>query len=410
VPAVIPIITAAAGVYSAVDSADKARKATNQANDAAKAAAAGTGGGTVNIASLDQQARDIAAKNAAGSAALEAQYNPGAAELRASSLQQLMNLPSVSPETRTVADQIAAQAGTAPSASYDSPLLRDAIAKAQADLALGGELPQDVRNLVVRNALAKSGAVTGKLDLGRDLSTRDLGLTSLDLENRRLANAAAIGGQEAGLEQGNANLDFQSQLAGTNNLFNSANFLSSIDSGQLAAALSKAQLGQNIAQPMSGLDPGSVVNLAVGNSNVAANAQQQSAAIAAEAAKQKQALSGQLLGTGLGFIQNYLNKPKTTAPTYSYTTPTTYGAVGYTPPATNYTAGVPAVFCWVAQECYGKDGPEWTQFRDWLLSSGHPEFVEFYRQNGEEIARAISGQPKVKELIRHLMDAAKGGV
>ena len=63
--------------------------------------------------------------------------------------------------------------------------------------------------------------------------------------------------------------------------------------------------------------------------------------------------------------------------------------------------------CWVAREVYGEENPMWQQFRTWLLGSAQPEFVEFYKANGAEIAHEIAGQPKTKELIRHLMDAAK---
>ena len=63
--------------------------------------------------------------------------------------------------------------------------------------------------------------------------------------------------------------------------------------------------------------------------------------------------------------------------------------------------------CWVAREVYGEENPLWQQFRTWLLGSAQPEFVEFYKANGAEIAREIASQPKTKELIRHLMDAAK---
>ena len=64
-------------------------------------------------------------------------------------------------------------------------------------------------------------------------------------------------------------------------------------------------------------------------------------------------------------------------------------------------------FCWVAREVYGAENPLWQQFRTWLLGSAQPEFVKFYKANGAEIAHEIAGQPKTKELIRHLMDAAK---
>ncbi len=336
----IPIITAAYGAYSAIDGADKARKATHAAQDQAKAAAAGGGGvgnsGVVNIAALDQQARDLAQRNAAESAALEARYNPGAAELRAGSLQSVLDGLPRSPETERLSALIMAQAGnplTAPATQqFDSALTRQAVEQAAADLALGGELPQDVRNLVARTALARSGEVTGGLGLGRDITARDLGLTSLDLRNRRLANAATLGAAEAGLEGANANLrqqagalGLQAQQYGRNNLFDSASFIQNMGSGDFARALAAAQLGQNIAAPMSGLDPGSVVNLAVGNSNLAATAGQNAAALAAQTGNNKSALGGQLLGTGLGFIQNYLNRPAATTPTYVPPTTTVAG-------------------------------------------------------------------------------------
>ena len=64
--------------------------------------------------------------------------------------------------------------------------------------------------------------------------------------------------------------------------------------------------------------------------------------------------------------------------------------------------------CWVAREVYGAENREWMQFRGWLLGSGRSEFIAFYKLNGAEISRKIASQPKIKELIRHLMDAVKG--
>ena len=316
----MPAIPAIIGVVGAVGAAKVAGDAQKKAASIAAAGSAGAGTPTVDVNALQSQAQSIAAQNAAKSAQLEAQYNPGAAALRARSLSNLTQELNPNLQVDTIANQIAAQAGQMPTGiSYDSPLLRDAIAKARDDLALGGQLPQDVRNLVMRGALARSGSVSGGLNLGRDLGVRDLGLTSLDLENRRLQNAAALGGQEAGLGQGNASLSLQAQLAGTNNLFNSANFLQQIDSGNFAKQLAAAQLGQNIAQPLSGLDPGSVANLAVGNANSTAAQQQQQAAIAAENARQKGQFNSQLLGTGLGLVQSYFaNKNPGAGATTSY--------------------------------------------------------------------------------------------
>lgn len=323
----LAVIGAASAAKGAYDANKNSKAATAAATEAANRPAA-----TVDINALDAQAREFARKNAADSAALEAQYNPGAQELRASSLQSVLaGLPRTA-ETERLSQLIMAQAGqpltTAGAQQYDSALTRQAVEAAAADLALGGELPQDVRNLVARTALARSGQVTGGLQLGRDLTTRDLGLTSLDLRNSRLSNAAQLGAQEAALGQGNANLrqqaaglDLTAQQYGRDNLFNSASFLQNIQNGDFSRAMSAAQLGQNIAAPQSGLDPGSVVNLAVGNTNLTAAQQQQADALKIGAYNQKAQLGAQMTGTGLGYVQNYLNQPRpavSTAPTYDY--------------------------------------------------------------------------------------------
>jgi hypothetical protein len=314
----IPLIGLAVSAAGAISTADSQRKALHAQEDAAKAAQDSATNGSVNIADVQAQAQQAAKDNAANGAALEAQYNPGAAQLRANSLAAVNQGLARSSQTQTLADQVAAQAGQVPQGiSYDSPLLRDAIARAQSQLALGGTLDTETQNAATRGALAKSGSVSGGLSLGRDLTARDLGLTSLQLQQQRLTNASNLGGQEAALGQGNANLSLQAQQAGTNNLFNSANFLASLDSGDFARQLSAAQLGQNIAAPASGLDPGAIANLAVGNSTAAAAGLQQAAALQAAGANQKSALGGQLIGTGLGIASKYF----TPAPQYSYAAP-----------------------------------------------------------------------------------------
>lgn len=322
----IPLIALAVSAAGTISAADAQRKALHAQQDAANAAQDPTKNGSVDINALDAQARAFARKNAADSADLENQYSPGVSQLRNNSIAALNNGQPRSAATQALINRIAGQAGTAPSASYDSPLLRDAIAKAKSDLALGGTLDAETQNAVTRHALATAaGAGGGGLTLGRDVTARDLGLTSLSLANQRLQNASNIGNQEAALGQGNANLSLQSQLAGTNNLFNSANFLNSIDSGDFARQMALANFTQNIAQPASGLDPSSVVNLAVGNSQAKAQGLQQAAALQASGANQKSAFGGQLIGAGLGVASNYFaNRPASTTSNYvpSYTSST----------------------------------------------------------------------------------------
>lgn len=332
---IISAIGATAGAVSAVKGASDAKKAAQtQANAPAP---------TVDIAALQRQAQATAAQNAALSAALEQRYNPGAQELRAGSLEALLGGLARSEESQALADMILSQAGrglNAPGAQqYDSALTRAAVEQAAADLALGGELPQDVRNLVARRSLANAGTVArgGGLQLGRDLVARDLGLTSLDLRNRRLQNAATIGAQEAALAQGNAalrqragELGMEAERFGRTNLFDSASFLQNMSTGDFARALSAAQLGQNIAAPQAGLDPGSIANLAVGNTNAIAAKQQADTAAAIQAANQRSAAGSQLLGAGLGFFSNMQKTP--TTPVYSYGT--------YQAPQTSYVSGL----------------------------------------------------------------------
>jgi len=313
----IPIITAASavgGVALAAKGQSDARKAANQAANAKP--------NTVDIAALDQQARQISARNAAEGAILEQLYNPGASQLRAESLQNVLAGLAPNEQTNALLNRIYAQAGTAP----DSPLLRAAIAQAQGDLAQGGAIPLDVQNAVTRRALAQTGQNTGNLGLGRDVVARDLGLTSLDLMNRRLQNAASLGQAEAGLSSD-----------ATANLFNSANLLNSISGSDFARQLAAAQLGQSIQMPQTGLDPSAVANLAVGNTNAANAQQQQALALRAGAANQTSALGGQLMGTGLSFLGNYYGAK-------SAASPATVPWSSFSPSANTTSVISPAVF------------------------------------------------------------------
>lgn len=435
----------AAGLASAYG-ANQANKAANNAANIAQQAA-NAPAPTVNIADLQSQAQSIAADNAARSAALEAQYNPGAAELRGGSLKAL--LASLGPQSSSVLSSFAAQgspgvsipgarpelSGMAPrpdlspiaarpatsaansellsriasqagqpltNNGFDSALTRQAVARAASDLALGGELPQDVRNLIARRSLSNSGAVTGGLSLGRDLTARDLGLTSLDIRNQRLQAASQLGSQEAALEQANAAMRAQAEQYGRNNLFqsqgalgqqdalvaqnyatdaqikaaqdalrsqnystdaqvqaarnalvsqnyatdaglaaardalnssnyfNQGNLLQNIQNGNFSRLFQAAQLGQNIAQPQSGLDPGSIANLAVGNANATAAQRQQAAALGVSAANQKAALGANIAGAGLGFLTNYL-KPANFPDAPTALPAVNYGNVGTSP-------------------------------------------------------------------------------
>lgn len=336
-PAAIPIVAAATGVFSAVKGADQARKAANQAADAAKAA-------QVDPAKVNQAATDQALKNIELSRATEQKYDPQNAALRTNSVQALLSQLGGNGVSSQLQALLGGQIGqNIPAASYDaqtanSDLLNAAIAKSQENLALGGSVPLDVRNLVARTAAARAGTNFGGLAGGRDIAARDLGLTSLDLGNQRLSQAQALGqlqlganqfnaGQQNQAGQFNANLLQNSNQFNANNTLNQAQLLSALSNGDFSRALAAAQFGQSIQAPVVGLDPSAVANLYVGNQNAATQAGLQAAQIGASQAQGASQLGSSLIGAGLGGLANYYgNKPvvgttpKPAAPSY-FSTP-----------------------------------------------------------------------------------------
>lgn len=256
----------AAGIYGAV----------SQANSAKKAASAAGQAGQVDINALDARTRELARQNAIESAQLEQLLNPEVAALRTAATNGVTQGLQDSGDTTLSRQKLLEMLQN----GGLTPLLAAAQTKAGEDLALGGGLSTELQNLITRRGAAQAGTSTGNLGLGRDITARDLGLTSLDLENRRLTNAADIGNM------------------GQSGLINTIQMLRSIDDSRFNRQLAGAQLGQSIQQPVVGLDPGSFANLAVGNSNAA----QAALANRAELAGQQSNNWLQLGGQGLGFL------------------------------------------------------------------------------------------------------------
>lgn len=450
----IAALTGLGGLALTAKGQSDAKKAAAQANTAAQTA-------QVNIPEVSRLAEEQALRNLQLSRDAEQVYAPENAAFRSGSIQSLLQqLQSGNPDASVIellTKQLqggggpfgasASQFQGAPdvqsssynpaasltgrsydpvadvnAASYNpaanvsarnagSGLLSDAIAKARSDLALGGALPQDVRNLVARNAAAKGGMV-GSIQLGRDISARDLGLTSLDLAQRRLQNAQSLGAAELASDQfnvsntltadqfnasarnsayglnaqlaqqvalanaaarnsalsqnaqlaqqadsqnaaaqnaagalnaqlaqqaaitnagnrnqvasQNAQLAQQASLANAGNNMNIAQLIASLNSGDFGRSLAAAQFGQTLAQPVVGLDPSSIANLAVGNSNMQAGAAQNAASIAANRAAGTSQLGGQLLGYGLSGYNSF-QMPQRTSTLPTYTVPSGVG-------------------------------------------------------------------------------------
>lgn len=61
-------------------------------------------------------------------------------------------------------------------------------------------------------------------------------------------------------------------------------------------------------------------------------------------------------------------------------------------------------WCWVAREVYGADSPKWLAFRDWLLGSAPRWLLRLYGRHGEAFADWLSDKPRIKSVVRRLMD------
>lgn len=280
-----------------------------QKKAAEKAAAAGANSG-VDIASLDQQARDLSKRNAADSAALEAQFNPSVAALREQATSALLPYTStnnaLSSTGQTLRTDLYGDFSRAGNAQLQqSGLLSDAIARARADLALGGALDTSTRNEISRRAAANAGAVGGGgLGLGRDLSARDLGISAMQLGNQRLMNASSLGAQEQAFN----NAQGQFGLQNTAQRLSTAGLISDLGQQDFNRQFQLAQFGQSIARPETGLDPTSLVNLTVGNQNASNAAAQNAAAVQAQSGNALMGLGGNLIGTGAGLYAGRQNQ------------------------------------------------------------------------------------------------------
>ncbi len=320
----------ALGAYSTIKGMSDAKKAANAAGQAGQQA-------QVDIPGIAQMTQDQALKNIALSRQVEDKYNPGNNLLRQGSVLGLISQLGSDPNNdiyTKLNEQFQGAPMTAQSA--DSELLKKAIAQATNDLALGGKLPLDVRNMVARTAAGQSGSVSGGLSLGRDIQARDLGLTSLDLQQRRLGNAQSLGQAELGGNQFNANMRQRANEFGLTNNLNLAQLMSQLNGADFNKFLASAQFGQSLQGPQVGLDPSAIANLSVGNTNAGTQAALNAAGIKAQSGNNLTNFGGQLFGYGFGNMTNPFAAAGGSAP---YKAPTAadwnpYGVTGgtYNPP------------------------------------------------------------------------------
>jgi hypothetical protein len=168
-----------------------------------------------------------------------------------------------------------------------------------ADLELGGNLDPETQAAVMRGALARTGAsgITGS-QAGRGLTARDLGLTSMQLRNSRIANALQ-GGQMLSQAEMASQMGLQ-QLVGA----------------QTGDAMAAQQILAGML-PEAGLSSGDLASVTIGN-----NQQQNQARIAASQA-QAAGVQGvaSSLASGLGLLGRLGGAPSTTTTSASQPDP-----------------------------------------------------------------------------------------
>ena len=61
-------------------------------------------------------------------------------------------------------------------------------------------------------------------------------------------------------------------------------------------------------------------------------------------------------------------------------------------------------FCWVAREVYGPTDIRWIMFRDWMKNKAPRWLYKLYVKHGEGFAEYIKDKPKIKFILRKLMN------
>lgn len=64
------------------------------------------------------------------------------------------------------------------------------------------------------------------------------------------------------------------------------------------------------------------------------------------------------------------------------------------------------LFCWVAREAYGEHNFKWRMFRHWMFFESPRWFFKLYSKYGESFAKYIHDKPRLKLIVRKLMDRA----
>lgn len=288
---------AAVGAAGSMYSANKNAKALK-----------GAQGQPLDIAKVIADARENAAANLGNSIALENQFRPGTAALRTAVDSSLGGLAGGNTPGLLVRDSLLSSISEPFATSTGSnPLLEASANSILENLKLGGTLGRDVQQQAVKAALEKGGAagISGSGAV-RGLVARDLGLTSLGLlqqrQNQALTAGSALEDMKIKADQARLN-DFLGRIGAATGAagqdIQRTGLLASIIDGR--------------ALPESGLSPGAIANLSVGDVN--RQDQIRMDAAAADAARRNQTTNA-LLGFGSVALGAYAgSKTPTKSPT-----------------------------------------------------------------------------------------------
>jgi len=314
---------------------------------------------------VSKQAR----RNAGESIDLEKEYDPTTFAAREGAMQNLLadiqsgNVGGADIEARL--QELMNGSDMSTPELEQSQLLNAARERAMADLEMGYELPQEIRNLVARNSAqqASGGGFLGG-QIGRDIGARDLGLTGLDLYNQRLSRASDLGTQQEQTNIGQQGL--KANIANMNRMFGlqSTQALAQQRQQEFQNRFGTAQFTQGLERPEAGLDPGALASFYVGDLNQRNNIVNNANVAQLEAASNAKTSQNDLIGDVAG--------------------------------------GLMGMFCWVAREVYEDD--QWMVFRLWLLSRAPEWLFKLYCKHGEGFAKWIHDKPIIKFAIRKLMD------
>lgn len=258
----VTLSLAAASTVAGLIGGSQTRKAAAKAADEAMSKQQ-----RVDIGKLVADARANSEANLSKSLELEKKYLPGTAQLREATTAGL--LEQVSGEGKMRRDEaITKLLGFTPASAtptYEgSPLFKQATDRIAAELALGGKLDPETQAAVVRGALSGAGrsGIIGS-QAGRGLTARDLGLTSLQLQQGRQEAALKAGQMQSQLGLNQAQLE----LSAADQLLRSLGMGVEATGNELIQAGNIYQTLANQALPESGLSSGSLANITVGDIN-----------------------------------------------------------------------------------------------------------------------------------------------